>query len=146
MKSLVVVLPNGVGMESFLAWFYFGDVQTLVGPLCLPVPLQQRNARAPNWNGDVGLRVGMTATDTRARATQDHRWHVDRSAAKSLALMAVGTHQASFTQTVSFRDVTGVPRWVVGYPILKYKIKLERWQYYSGVSAQIYACITLALS
>lgn len=98
--------------------FSFGpsSPRALVAAVAAPPLLQQRHTGASHRDGDVDLRVWVAASDAGAGSLQDDGRRVDRSAAVLVALLPVKAEQTALTQTVCFRDVTGVPGRVVREP------------------------------
>lgn len=56
----------------------------------------------------------MPAPDARAGAAQYDGGHEDWSAAEALTFLPVRAAQASLTQTVRLREISRVPRWIMG--------------------------------
>lgn len=105
-----MILSKGAGncifrCDSFHTW---------VALQCFSISFQQWHTRTSHGDGHVALRVGMTTPDTRAGTAQDDGGHVHWGASEAVTFLPVRPGQASLTQTISLREVSGVPRWLMG--------------------------------
>lgn len=82
--------------------------------MCFPVFLQQWHTGTTHGDGHVALRVGTTSPDARAGPAQYDGRHEHRSAAEALAFLPVRSAQASVAQTVRLREISRVPRGIMG--------------------------------
>lgn len=106
--SVKSILSEGAGIfrrYSFHAWLAL---------LCSSVFFQQWHTSTAHGDGHVALRVGMPAPDARAGPAQYDGRHEHWSAAEALTFLPVRSAQASLTQTVRLREISRVPRWVMG--------------------------------